>query len=160
MTDLIKSEKNKLILQLLNNLKSEFNVNSRDLISILINAEKNFVPLEIFAERKLSVQQALVKFMKENLQMSNKEISDSLNKDPRSVWSAYEQSKPRMKPLFEIPHSVMPLPLSIFKEKESLLESVVLFLKGQNWQNHKIASALNRSETTISTTYGRSKNGK
>ncbi|MFA5141367.1 MAG: hypothetical protein WC471_00135 [Candidatus Woesearchaeota archaeon] len=160
MTDLIKSEKNKSILRLLDNLKSEFNVNSQDIISILIHAEKNFVPLEIFADRSLSVQQALVKFMKENLDMSNKEISDSLNKDPRSTWSAYEQSKSRMKIRFEIPHSIMPLPISIFKEKSSLLESIVLFLKNQSWQNHKIASTLNRSETTISTVYRRSENGK
>lgn len=152
---MIKTEKNKVLLSILNNLKSEFNINSQELVSLLMSSDKSMMPVEAFAERKLSVLQSVVKYLKENLEYSNKQIADILNKDSRSIWDAYEKAKTRRSERFEIERTEMPVPLSIFKSNPSLLESLVLYLKGQGWPNRKIAAVLNRGETTISTIYTR-----
>jgi DNA-binding NarL/FixJ family response regulator len=161
LTDLIKTEKNKVILNILDNLKSEFNVTSRDIILILESHDRSAVPIEIFAERKLSALQALAKYLRENLDYSNKQISSALKKDSRSIWSAYEQSKTRKKMQFDITKSSMTIPIEIFSHDQPMLGSLIIYLKEMGWSNKKIAATLKRSATTTSTIFGRmSKNGK
>lgn len=153
--DSIKHEKDKTVLVALEVIKSEFNLNSEDLISLL-TIDKGIFPIEIFAERKLSLLQASVKYLKENLGYTNKKISDVIGRDPRSIWAAYEKAKTRKKEDFIIVESEIKIPFSVFKDKLTLLEPLVLYLKSLDWSNRKIARVLNRGETTISTIYRRS----
>lgn len=47
------------------------------------------IPVEIFANRKLSPLEALVMHLKETLDLSITKISDLLNKDYQTVWQSY-----------------------------------------------------------------------
>lgn len=157
----IKEEKEKKVLELLDSIKQEFNISSYEILNLLSNEENTF-PIEIFSERKLSLLQAAVKYLKENKNYSNKKIAEALTKDQRSIWLAYSKAKTRKKENFVIKKSESNIPFSIFQNKDSLLGPLIDYLKSLGWSNRKIANRLNRSETTISTMYRRSlrQNGK
>ena len=50
------------------------------------------LPISIFADGKLSILEAVVKFLKENKSLSYSEIAKLLNRDARTVWTAYHSS--------------------------------------------------------------------
>jgi len=160
IVETIKNEKESVLIEVLEIIKNQFNISSDDLAKLLMSNEI-LVPIEIFAERKLSLLQSLVKYLRENKNNTNKKISDLLIKDNRSIWLAYEKAKQRKAEVFTITKSELNVPLLIFKGKDSLLGPLVLYLKSLGFSNRNIAEKLNRGETTISTIYRRSlqKNG-
>ena len=155
IVETIKNEKESVLIEVLELIKTQFNISSDDLAKLLMSNEI-LVPIKIFAERKLSLLQSLVKYLKENKNHTNKNISDLLIKDNRSIWSAYEKAKQRKVEVFTITKNELNVPLSIFKDKDSLLGPLVLYLKSLGFSNRNIAEKLNRGETTISTIYRRS----
>ena len=52
---------------------------------------KNLIPLEIFSNRKLSILEALIIYLKEK-GLRNIEISNMINKDPRNVYTFYSRA--------------------------------------------------------------------
>jgi len=154
----IQETKNRAILDVIDSLKTEFNVSGSEIISLLISVDKEMVPLEIFSDRHLSGLQALVKYLKENLGYKNVQIASLLNKDTRSIWSAYDKSKSRVKSKYAINESKKLVPISIFQATDSVLEALVVFLRKEKWSNGSIALVLRRSEGTISNLYKRGVN--
>jgi hypothetical protein len=51
------------------------------------------IPLEIFSERRFSVLELLVSYLKDYCQLSFAQISSLLQKDPRNVWTVYSRYK-------------------------------------------------------------------
>ena len=52
-----------------------------------------FIPVSIFSNRRLSALEALVLYLKEQLNLSYREISVVLSRDQRTIWTVYKRSK-------------------------------------------------------------------
>lgn len=55
--------------------------------------EKYFVPFEIFSDRKLGPLEAVVLHLKDNLNLSFKQIAEILNRDYNTIWLSYKNGK-------------------------------------------------------------------
>jgi len=54
---------------------------------------KYLLPVSIFHDRRLSVLEAAVGYLKENFSLKLAEIATVLNRDQRNVWSSYHKAK-------------------------------------------------------------------
>ena len=128
---------------------------SRDLIKK--TQEDILIPVSIFNE-KLSTLETICKYLRENLNFSNKKISSVLNKSSKSIWQAYNNSKKKYSFKFEVTQSKYFIPISILNTRKSILGSVILFLKDELMLSyHEIGLLLKRDERTIWTIYQREK---
>lgn len=120
--------------------------------------KKDFIPTNIF-NKKLSPLETIVKYLKENLDLSFKEIGYLLNRNQKTVWQAYKNSKKKYTLFFKGRDSKYNIPISFLKNRKySILESVVAYLKENcGITYHQTALALNRDERTIWTVYKRAK---
>ena len=53
------------------------------------------IPIEIFANRKLSVLESVVLYLREK-GLRNSEVSKRLDKDPRNIWTIYNRAKKKI----------------------------------------------------------------
>ncbi|MFC1754162.1 hypothetical protein ACFL96_12370 [Thermoproteota archaeon] len=122
--------------------------------------DKRFVPVSIFAT-KLSPSESLCKYLKENLELSYKEISKLLNRDERSIWTSHNRAKDKMPESFAGDQTKKSLfiPIEIFSNREmSILENLVLYLREHTDEtNYGIAKILNKTPSMIYTIYNRAK---
>jgi DNA-binding CsgD family transcriptional regulator len=118
--------------------------------------DKRFVPIAIFAG-KLSPSESLCKYMKENLSLSYKEISELLNRDERSIWTSCKRADQKMPKKFSIPTDSLLVPVNIFADRKlSILENLVMYLREQTGQtNYRIALLLNKTPSMVYVIYNR-----
>ncbi len=137
-------------------LLDEFtDVDINDLIKKL--EDEIYIPVSIFNE-KLSCFESICKYLKENLGFSNKKISSLTNKNSKSIWQAYNNSKKKYPDKFEVIESKYFIPISILTEIKSILESVVVYLKDSyDLSYHEIAILLERDDRTIWAVYNRAR---
>ena len=119
------------------------------------------VPTTIFCDRSLSFLEALVEYLKEQLNLSYHEIAVLTNRDERNIWTLYRRAEhkrsatspdTKKSPFIQIPLSV------VTDRSVSILEVVVEHLRNKaRLSNHQIAMLLNRSDKTVSTVYMRTK---
>lgn len=55
------------------------------------------IPSFIFRDRRLKVLEAIVEYMKENLNLGYKEIAVLLNRNERTIWTVYNRVKKKLK---------------------------------------------------------------
>lgn len=55
------------------------------------------IPSSIFKDRRLKVLEAIVEYMKENLNLSYKEIAVLLNRNERTIWTVYNRVRKKLK---------------------------------------------------------------
>lgn len=141
---------------LIKHFKEEYKITKDDLINIYNGIEEIKVPLSIFS--KLSPLEALVKYLKENIDLRYIEIASKLNRDDRSIWRTYQQSKSR-NVSFNIKKDELLIPISIFKNRNfSILENLVVYLKKELHVSVKeISFFVNKNISTIWTAYSRFK---
>jgi hypothetical protein len=114
-----------------------------------------YLPVTIF-QGELTPFQAIIKYLKEQLDLSNKKISRLLDRDIKAIWAASQLGE--NKPLV-FKEAQIKIPLSIFKDQElSSLEALVRFLKNLDMTYAEIARLLNRDQRTVWTVYSRAKN--
>lgn len=65
--------------------------NAKKKNQILTTAEDFLIPVTIFSERKYSVLESLVNFLKNYQNLTLKEISDLIDKNPKTVWTVYNR---------------------------------------------------------------------
>ncbi len=112
------------------------------------------LPISIFST-ELSPLESVVKFLRENKNMSLHKIAKTLNRDDSTIWTTYNNSKRKFPK--ELPFYGELIPLNQINNRElSILESLVSYLK-QIHSCKEIASLLNRKEQTIWTAYRRAK---
>jgi hypothetical protein len=51
------------------------------------------IPSDIFRDRSISVLEAMVEYLKDELNLSFHEIAKMLNRDDRTVWTCYSRAK-------------------------------------------------------------------
>lgn len=142
-------------------LKKKHGLNLKDIDSLL-ERELRF-PDSILNE-KLTVLEAVVKYLKENRELSLKDISDAIGRDQRNVWHIYNKARKKITEKFLAENVKFWIPISIFSgTKLSALECITAYLKDEFSLNyHEIAVLLKRDDRTIWTVYqrARKKNGK
>ena len=125
------------------------------------------IPSGIFTGR-LGCLEAMVKYMKENLEMGYHEIAEILNRDNRNIWTVYKKARGKqpeamnlektliMLPVMKIEKTFLVLPVSIFEnDKLTTLEAIVLYLKEKGLRYNEISKLLNRDQRNIWTIYSK-----
>ena len=147
---LSKQNPSKVLENLIEKLKSEYNFSDQDLIELVGQGEELKIPLSVFSNNKGTVLQILVKYLKEEKHLNYSKIVELLGRDERSIWSTYN-SKNAIKGNLRPGPSKISIPLSVFeKVKLSALEALVYFLREHHHlQFSVIADMLNRDRRTI-----------
>ena len=118
------------------------------------------VPISVFKNNHLGSLEAIVKYLRENLLLSFKQIADLTNRNEVALAVSYRNAKKKHEIKFVIteisPYSV---PVSVLKDRNlSVLENISAYLKdtfGLNY--HSVAVLLNRDDRTVWTVYQRAK---
>jgi len=142
--------------EIIEKIKTKYNLSGSDILN-RIERKDILVPCEIFSD-KLSALETICKYLKENLNLTNKEISLLINRDERTIWQAYNSSIKKYSNKFGIEYSKYYIPVSVLKNRNyAVLESIVKYLKEiKNLKYHEIAVLLKRNDRTIWTVYQRS----
>jgi len=117
---------------------------------------KETIPVEIFSGT-LSPAESIVKYMKENMEMTLHDIGGALCRDERGIWGSYNRAKKKMPEAFNIVGSTVQVPVEIFKDRtKSILEAVIVYLVDQcKLKFSRIAKLLNKKYSTVYTTHQR-----
>ncbi|MEK6945951.1 MAG: hypothetical protein AABW63_04135 [Nanoarchaeota archaeon] len=135
-------------------LKEKHRISKKEVIKTLDSKEEITLPGTIFS-KNLGCLEAIVKYMKENLNMSYKEISDTIGRNERTIWTAYKKAAEKQKEPFEIKEGVN-IPMEIFKNKNlTPLEALIVHLKNKKMKFVEIADLLSRDQRNIWTIYTR-----
>jgi hypothetical protein len=127
-------------------------------IRSLVSSDEIYVPLSI-CSTKLSLFEVVVKFLREELHLKNKEISELTKRDFRTVSSTYlSASEKQPEPFSNIEYSIS-FPLSVLASRNfSILETIVLYLHETVHLSFKsIAEILHRNYQTVWTVARRAK---
>ena len=72
-------------------------VKSKSKVAFELKKESYFIPISIFRNRKLSVLENLVVYLKDNVHLTVKKISVLLNKSVSTILTAYNRAKKKVK---------------------------------------------------------------
>ena len=120
------------------------------------------VPLSVFKNDYLSSLETIVKYLRENLLLSFKQIGSLTNRNPIALAVTYRNAKRKLESKFVEEISPYSIPVSILQDRNlSVLENVASYLKDTfGLTYHKVAILLNRNDRTIWTVYQRAKKKK
>jgi len=151
LTETYTQEKQELAKLLAKEIKDKYRLTNKQLSSL--TPLPRTIPLNIFSA-KLGALEAITKYLKENLNLSYIKISAILNRNQRTIWTAYHKSQQKNpKPLKSEGKTIL---LAVFKNKKlTVLESLILQLRKQNLKYVEIAKLLNRDQRNIWTIYSR-----
>ena len=158
----VKTEKRLLIT--LDYLKKQ-DLDSKDIIWLvnkllkIQSKEEVKVPISVFKNDHLSSLETIVKYLRENLLLSFKQIAALTNRNKIALAVSYGNSRKKFGEKFVDEISAYYLPVSILQNRKlSVLENIVSYLKDNfSLSYHKIALLLNRNDRTIWTVYQRAK---
>ena len=131
------------------------------LLNVEIKAEVK-VPLSVFKNDYLSSLETIVKYLRENLLLSFKQIGSLTNRNEIALAVTYRNAKKKMPTKFAEEISPYSIPVSVLQNRNiSVLENVAAYLKDTfGLTYHSIAVLLNRNDRTIWTVYQRAKKKK
>ncbi|NCN87051.1 hypothetical protein GW932_04400 [archaeon] len=110
--------------------------------------EKN-IPINIFT-KEIGVLEVIVKYFKENLNLSYVEISQLINRDQRTIWNAYKKATEKQNKTIKIKPTSLFIPINILNNKKlTLLESIIKYLKEKGFNYKQIGEMLNRDQRNI-----------
>ena len=142
---------------LINYIAQEKGIGSDEIIKLIVKEKKSKeIPVCIFND-KLSALETIVKYLKENLNLKYSEIAKLLNRNDRTIWATYSNSRKKLTERFVIEENKFFIPASIISNRSfSVLESIVSYLKDNlNLRYSQIALMLHRDQRTIWTVYNR-----
>ena len=115
------------------------------------------IPISVFKNEHLGCLETIVKYLRENLLLSFKQIASLTNRKKTSLAVSYRNAKKKLKDKFVEESSPYHLPVLILQDRKlSVLENIVSYLKDTfGLTYHKIAVLLNRDDRTIWTVYQR-----
>lgn len=158
----------KRLLEALNYLK-ESGLSSEEIIELankLLRVpvkEEVKVPISVFKNDKLGSLETIVKYLRENLLLSFKQIGFLTNRNEAALAVSYRNARKKRETKFVVTEiSPYPIPVSILQNRNlSVLENIVSYLKDTfGLVYHKIAVLLNRDDRTIWTVYQRARKKK
>ena len=115
------------------------------------------VPLSVFKNEKLGSLETIVKYLRENLLLSFKQIASLTNRNHIALAVSYRNARKKQEEKFVEEISPYSIPVMILKDRKlSVLENVASYLKDTfGLTYHKIAVLMNRNDRTIWTVYQR-----
>lgn len=115
------------------------------------------VPLSVFNNEHLSSLETIVKYLRENLLLTYRQIGELTNRNKIALAVTYRNAKRKMKDKFADQISPYSIPVAILKDRKlSVLENISWYLKNTfGLTYHKVAVLLNRDDRTIWTVYQR-----
>ena len=127
-----------------------------ELLSIKDNDK---IPICIFDNKNLSALEAIVKYLKENLDLSLNKIAELLKRENSTIWITYNNAKKKNVSKIKITECKYYIPYNIFWNRDlGVLESICFYLKNNyGLTYHQIAVFLNRDDRTIWTSYNKAK---
>lgn len=142
--------------ELLRMLRVKYTLTTKELVHLLDDKDV-LVPFSIFT-KKLSILEAITKYLKEEVQLSLHKIGLLLNRNERNIWHTYNNTKKKHAGHLSITSSRYFFPLSIFQNNLSILENLVVYAKEDlDLSYHQIAVLTERNDRTIWTMYQRAK---
>jgi hypothetical protein len=148
---------------LLKKLMRHTHLSAQDLLLKALEVDE--IPASVFAS-DLSPLETVVKYLRENLNLSTNSVAERINRSEKTVWQAYHSSQKKKSDKFEIKGISLSIPVSRFSiRKLSILESVVSFLISEhNMKYSQVADLIKRDDRTIWTVHHRAeqklKNGR
>jgi len=144
---------------LVNYLEQEKGFSSDEIIRLVAKEKEPKaieIPVGIF-NKKLSSLETIVKYLKENLDLKYSEIAKLLNRNDRTIWTTYSNSRKKFSKKFAVKGNKYFIPALIISNRSlSVLESIVSYLKDTfNLKYSQIALLLCRDQRTIWTAYNR-----
>ena len=133
----------------------------RKLLEVPVKEEVK-VPISVFNNDKLGSLETIVKYLRENLLLSFKQIGALNNRNEVALAVSYRNARLKLEAKFVEEISPYHIPVSILQDRKlSVLENIVSYLKDNfGLAYHKIAILLNRDDRTIWTVYQRAKKKK
>ena len=136
-------------------LQENYNISEKEVTAILEEKEL-VIPITIFSKR-LGALESLVKYLKENMNMSYHEIAQKLGRDDRTIWTAYKKAVKKHKEKIAAKETPILLPIELFNTSLTVLESAIIFLKEKGMKFSEVAGLLQRDQRNIWTIYTRAK---
>jgi hypothetical protein len=120
-----------------------------------IKKENPGVPFSLFGHRKLGVLEILVKCLKESFSMSYSKIARILNRDDRTIWATYNNSRHKYKDKFFLKEEQYIIPCNIFFNRRlGPLEALTVYAHDDlHLHFAEISKLLNRNYRTIWLSY-------
>ena len=145
--------------EILTTLQARFNLNENQLKNYLQqtlnNLNKPFIPISIFSH-KLTPLESIVKYLKEEKNLTFHEISKLLKRNEKNLWHTYSTAKNKFPHKFKIFSNDLQIPLDIFSNKIPPMKTIVKYLREQkSLSYHDIGILLKKNERTIWTSYNR-----
>ncbi len=158
-SDFSKKEFKRILKPLLDHFMQEYSISKQDFSDLILEKDEILVPLSIFS-LGLAPLQSLVKYLKQNLRLKNKEISSLISRDSKVVWNSYNQANKKHPSIISVKKSLPNIPLAYFQNKEqTIFESLVCYMKEDlKLAVKQISQNLNKKPSTIYTVYNRVKN--
>jgi len=114
------------------------------------------IPVSIFTA-PLSSLELIVKYLREELEWSNKKIALTLIRSPQNTWLTYRNARNKFAGKLSVMKSEYDIPIEIFSDKKlSILEAIVAHM-AKKLSYDEIAVLLKRNKKTIITVYHRAK---
>jgi len=111
------------------------------------------MPTTIFSEN-IGALETVIKYLKENLGMNYHEIARYLNRDERTIWTAYQKAIQKQHQMIEVKETKMFLPVSILRNRKlTVLESLIVYLKSKEMKYSEIAEIIRRDQRNIRTAH-------
>jgi hypothetical protein len=138
---------------LIEEIQKKYNITKEELLDLIDENKLESIPAGIFA-KNLGGLEAICKYLKENRGMSYVEIARLLNRDQRTIWTAYKKASKKVSERIEINENDTLLPLSYLGNREyTIIESSIIYLKEKGFRYVEIARLLNRDQRNIWSTY-------
>ena len=140
--------------KLFSEAKKTYKLNGSELLTKKIEKGEVLIPISIFS-RKLSSLESIAKYLRENLNLSSKEIAKISKRSVKTIYHAHSSANEKASKKFEIKEARYYIPVSaLTNRKLGVLESVVKYLKENYELNYsEIGRLLGRDPRTIWTAY-------
>jgi cyanate lyase len=150
------SDNKKVILRLLTQeIKKKYKFNNQQISSLIELKQDIEIPSNIFV-KELGGLEAIVKYLVENLNLSYREISELLNRDERTIWTAYHKARTKYPDALKVASNSEKIPLKLIQhENLTIFEAIVLHKKNLGFKFTEIAKLLGRDQRNIWTIYSR-----
>jgi hypothetical protein len=138
---------------LVNEIRKEQKLNKKDVNKLIKIKQDIEIPTSIFY-KEMGTLESVIKYLKENINLSYHEIAELLNRDDRTIWTAYHKAIKKNNRPFEIKESDKKLPSSVLvNDGLTILESIVFYLKSQGLKYSEISEILDRDQRNVWTIY-------
>ncbi|MFH1641536.1 MAG: hypothetical protein ABIC04_01420 [Nanoarchaeota archaeon] len=153
-TDIIlKDELTGILTATYRSIKKKYDLTDKEVIDLIskIQIDDLSIPVSVFNIAPLGILEAAVKYLKDELHLRFNKISAILNRNNKTIWTAYRSSTKKHPKRLSYDKEAMPIPASIFKNRTlAPLESVTSYLKeNRNLSFKEISVLLNRDNRNI-----------